>query len=252
MTIYHCVHEWEAMLTCIYEANASHKGQKNIKLCFSPIEQYTFFDEYIEVEADSEKAQKVIDAINLKLSPQFYTRIAYLAMAYEEDVLDNIYRVLILGFNFGTSVFEMLQYETVVRLNDIYKRYANEVHSFREFIRFHKLPGNVYVALIEPKSQVVLPLGEMFADRMPSEHFMIVDVIHKEASIHPADRNCYMQLLSEKELKYIEEIENAEDEYTDLWRVFFDSIAIKERTNQRCQNNLFPKWMRKHADEFKN
>ena len=41
-----------------------------------------------------------------------------------------------------------------------------------------------------------------------------------------------------------------DDEYTDLWKVFFETIAIKERTNSKCQNNLFPMWTRTHAVEF--
>ena len=55
MTIYTCKAEWEDMLTCIYVAWASGKGHENIKLCIEPIEQYTLFDEYIHVDAASEK-----------------------------------------------------------------------------------------------------------------------------------------------------------------------------------------------------
>ena len=72
MTIYSCEHEWEAMLTCIYDAWASKKGQQNIRLELEPIEQYTLFDEYIHVDADHEKAIKVMDAVNRKISPLFF------------------------------------------------------------------------------------------------------------------------------------------------------------------------------------
>jgi len=250
MTIFYCEHEWEAMLTCIYEANASHKGQQNIELRFLPIEQYSLFDEYIEVKADPDKAMKVIDAINMRISQYFYSRVAYIAMAYEENVLDLIYRLLLLGFHYGESALEMVQFEAVQRANAIAKRYGSEVHSFREFIRFCQTPDGAYISLIEPKSNVVIPLGEHFADRMPSENFMIVDTIHKEAIVHMADNECFLKLLTEEELERIVEIEEHADKYTDLWKIFFDSIAIKERQNERCQNNLFPKWMRKHAVEF--
>lgn len=250
MTIYYCEHEWEAMLTCIYEANASHKGQQNIRLCFGPIEQYNLFDEFIEVQADSEKAQKVVDAVNIRISQYFYSRIAYLAMAQEEDVLDLIYRLLLLGFNYGESVLEMMQYDVVTRANAVYKRYSSEVHHFREFIRFCQAPGDTYIALIEPKSHVVVPLGECFKDRMPSENFMIADTVHSEAIVHMADRECFLKILTNEELQRIIEIEKHADKYTDLWKIFFDSIAIKERKNEKCQNNLFPKWMRQHATEF--
>lgn len=251
MTYYYCEHEWEAMLTCIYEAWSSRRGQQNIKLCFLPITQYSLFDEYIEVQADTEKALKVIDAVNRRISAEFYRQIAYCAMAYDEDALDTIFRVMLLGFHFGPSALEMIQYEPVFKCKLLHRNYSNEVHHFREFIRFHEIQRGAYVSIIEPKSHVVMPLGDIFADRMPSEHFMIVDKVHCEAIVHPADESCYFRKLSEDELSAVTATEEAGDEFTDLWKVFFDSIAIKERINPRCQNNLFPKWLRKHAVEFR-
>ena len=44
--------------------------------------------------------------------------------------------------------------------------------------------------------------------------------------------------------------ENMEDEYTDMWKTFFEAIAIKQRRNTECQRNLMPLWMRKHVTEF--
>ena len=250
MTIYSCEHEWEAMLTCIYDAWSSGLGHKNIKLVLEPISQYTLFDNYVHVDADSVKAGKLIDAINLKISPAFYSGLAYCAMSHEEDVLDVIFRMLLLGFAYGPKCIDMMQYRDVMRYLQIHKNYGNEAHSFREFIRFHETPGKVYVAHIEPKSRVVIPLGYDFADRMPSENFIIVDDIHKEAVVHPKDSECYVRRLNDEELIQLLKTEEVNDEYTDMWKAFFDAIAIKQRYNPKCQMNLFPKWKQKHAVEF--
>ena len=47
------------MLTCIYEAFNSGMGHKNIKLMLEPIREYTLFDEYVHVNGDVDKAEKV-------------------------------------------------------------------------------------------------------------------------------------------------------------------------------------------------
>lgn len=250
MFIYTCVPEWEAMLTCIYEAWTSKRGHQNIRLMLEPVEQYTLFDEYIHVDADINKAIKVMDAVNLKISPYFYQELAYTSMAYEEDVLDNLYRVMILGFAYGPSVLEKVQYKDIMRHTAIRKRVGSEAHHFIEFIRFHEIKGHIYVAHIEPKSRIVQALNPHFSDRMPSEHFMIIDDIHKEAIIHPCNEISSFRKLSDEELDYLLQTEKVNDEYTDLWKTFFDTIAIKQRTNRTCQNNLFPIWKRKHAVEF--
>jgi hypothetical protein len=51
--------------------------------------------------------------------------------------------------------------------------------------------------------------------------------------------------------KWAEKNKEYTDTYTDLWKTFFHAVGIKERENYICQRNLFPKWKRKHAVEFR-
>lgn len=250
MTVFTCIPEFEDMLTCIYKAWSSGLGHSNIRLETEPVGQYSLLDEYIHVDGDSTLANKVIDSINSKISPYFYSEIMYCSLYYDNDVLDNIYRMLLLGFKYGTSALDMVQYEAVNRNRKIRGAFGKEVCRFQEFSRFHLVGNSLYVAHIEPKSRVALALGPIFSDRMPSENWMIVDDAHLEAVVHPANQSFYMQKLTEEELNRLLVSEQNNDEYTDMWKAFFDSIAIKERTNSRCQRNLMPLWTRKHAVEF--
>lgn len=238
------------MLSAIYEASQSHIGYKDIRFEFEPVGQYNLFDSYVHVERDEEKAQKVMDCVCQRISPGFYDSLSYLGMAYEEDVLDVTYRVLLLGYNFGPNVLDMIKYRDIMRYQEIRIRLGKEVNRFQEFARFNKVSGDRYIAHIEPKSRVVIPLGYIFEDRMPSEHWMIVDDVHLEAVIHPKDEHFYFQRLNSDELESLLMSEQETDDFTDLWRVFFDSIAIKERENYRCQRNLLPIWCRTHMPEF--
>lgn len=250
MRVFTCERDWESMLTCIYEAWVSKLGHKNIRLETEPVGQCSLFDEYVHVERDSEKAQRVMEALNQKISPRFYAELAYTSMAYEEEVLDVLYRMTVLGFAYGEAALEMVQYEEVMKFAAIRKRVGGEAHHFREFLRFHEVRGGIYVAHIEPKSRIVFALGEPFEDRMPSEHWMIIDDIHREAVIHPKNEHFYLSNLTDEEFERLLKTEQENDAFTDMWKVFFESIAIKERTNPICQRNLFPIWKRKHAVEF--
>lgn len=238
------------MLTCIYEAWSSGLGHQNIRLAFEPVEDYTFLDTFIHIDEDAGKAQSVIDACKRKISPYFYSEIAYAAGAYEPDTLDTIYRVLILGFHYGPKVLEMYQFKDVTRFFEISRRFSREADSFLEFVRFNLINNKVYVSHIEPKSYVLLPVAEHFADRMPSENWMIIDDIHKEAVVHPANSPYYLRYLTEDEYTNLLETEKTEDLYTDMWRSYFEHIAIEARKNRRCQLSHFPEWKRKHVTEF--
>ena len=250
VTVFSCLPDWEAMLTCIYKARSSGIGHQNLRLELEPIGQTELFNNYIHVDYDEELTFKVIDAINNRISSCFYSKLAYVSMAYEPDVLNTIYHVLILGFTYGESVLNRLEFRDIIRFNEINKRVGMEACHFKEFLRFHEIRNSVYVAHIEPKSRIIPALGMDFTDRMPSEHWIIVDDVHRVAAIHPKDEDYYIQNLNDYEYEQLLKTENENDEYTDLWQLFFDTIAIKERENSRCQRNLFPLWTRTHAVEF--
>ena len=249
MKVFTCAPEWEAMLTCIFEAFSCGLGHKNIRLLLEPVGQISLFDEYVHVEADSAKADKLSETIVHRISYEIYTEMAYTAMSCEEDVLDNIYHVLILGFHYGPEVLHMVQFADIMRNREIRARVVREAERFREILRFHQL-GNVYVAHFEPKSRVIGYLGPIFSDRMPSEYFVIVDDVHREALIHGKNEHFYLQKLTDSDFDNLLRTEEENDEYTDLWKAFFDSVAIKERANEKCQKTHFPLWARKHAVEF--
>ena len=46
------------------------------------------------------------------------------------------------------------------------------------------------------------------------------------------------------------DVSQTRDHFESLWAEYFEHIAIAERKNPRCQNNLIPKWYRKNMVEF--
>ena len=218
MKIFTCKDRLEDIMTCIYDAwsEALQIGHDQIQLKKEPVFQQTIFDEYIHVDQDLSKAEKVIRSIRRDISDEAYAN------------------------------------PRVMRILELRRKVSNESHHFREFARFERLnSSNVYVSHLEPKSDVIMLVGRHFADRMPSEQWMIIDDNRKTACVHPKDGENYLRYLTDEEFQTLRKTEEYEDEYTDLWKTFFHAIAIDERKNYVCQRNLFPLWKRKHAVEFK-
>ncbi len=252
MKVFCCKDKFEDMLTCIYDAwsFALQKGHDNVRLVREPVFQQSLFDEYVHVEPDSEKVEKVIRSIKRQISNQAYLYIFYASLSSEEDALQSMYNFLRVGFAVGGQVCSMYGNPHVMRIVELKRKVGNESHYFREFARFTSLDNKVYVCHIEPKSNVVMMVGNHFADRMPSEHWMIIDDNRRLAAVHPKDSDNYLRYLTDTEFETLSHSENYKDKYTDMWKSFFDAIAIKERKNKACQRNMFPVWMRKHAVEF--
>lgn len=250
MMIFTCEDRLEAILTCIYTAWESRLGQANIRLLVEPVLEYELFCNYQHVDIDMEKANNVITSIQKKISTYAYQMIFRCAMSSLPDKADIIYRFLLYGFHYGRSITDMIQIPAVASMFEINRAVLNESHSFNEFTRFLNMKGNVLVAHIEPKSNVLPFIAPHFSDRMPSENWMIIDNNRKSAVIHPTDQEYYLTTLTGDELLRINGLENQDDPFIDLWKEFFTTIAIKPRENYGCQRNLFPIWYRKHATEF--
>ena len=240
-------------MTCIYDAwsEALKVGHNQIQLKKEPVYQQTMFDEYIHVDGDSSKAEKVIRSIRRDISDTAYLNVYYASLSADENALQAIYDFLRVGFAVGSHVLEQYTNPYVMKLLEIRRRVSNEAHHFREFARFQSLNSRVYVCHLEPKNDVIILVGTHFADRMPSEHWMIIDDTRKTACVHVKDGENYLRYLTDKEFETLRLTESYEDEYTDMWKTFFHTISIKQRENYICQRNLFPVWKRKHAVEFK-
>lgn len=249
MTVFTCKESFEAMMTCIYEAWRSGLGHENIRLQLEPVGQEELFCDYVRVEADAEKARKMTDAIRRKISFEAYRQVFFASMSFQEERLDAVYRFLMLGFSVGRRLTDMLFRPEVAWILELSRKSANEANYFREFTRF-SLAGSVYVAHIEPKCNVTAISAAHFADRMPSEYWILIDDNRMIAAVHPKDRPYYMTELSRAELAALRRTEEREDGYTELWREFFRSIAIDARKNEKCQQGHMPLWYRRHAVEF--
>lgn len=250
MTIFYCADDFESMMTCIYDAWDSGLGHEHVRLVKGMIEQMNFLDEYVFVKPDEEKVTKVVRSIQRKISNEVYVDVFYATLSYLPDALDAIYRYLILGFRYGKEVREMLQRSEVLRMMEIRRSTGNEAYSFREFCRFSSYNNQVYISIIEPKSNVLVLVAEHFLDRMPSENWILIDPNRRLCAVHEKNSPFYLRSLSQEELDSLLKLADRKDEFTHLWKAFFDTIAIKQRENRVCQMNHIPIWKRKNAVEF--
>ena len=194
----------------------------------------------------------MIRSIRRDISDEAYLDIYLATLSAEEDALQAIYNFLRVGFSMGGNALKQYANPHVMRILELRRKVSNESHHFREFTRFEKLnSSNVYVSHLEPKSDVIMLVGRHFANRMPSEQWMIIDDNRKTACVHPKDGENYLRYMTDEEFQTLRKTEEYKDEYTDMWKTFFHAIVIDERKNYVCQRNLFPLWKRKHAVEFK-
>ena len=248
--ILQCEDSLEGILTAIYDAfveknkrQVFHDG--DIAIAIGENHTISLFAEQKEVSTDLDKAQKTLLSIQNKISYLAYKRVLSALCHYDLERANVVLGFLIKGFPMGARVLEDLADPYVMRVTELARKVDNESHMFCGVVRFFDL-GKFLYSEIEPKCHVLPQIMEHFADRYPNEHYVIYDKKRRVALIHLA----YADSVFVTGDQWNIDLSQHEDYFERLWSQYFKSIAIEERYNPRCQNNLLPKWYRKNMVEF--
>lgn len=197
------------------------------------------------IPTDSAKSRRVLASIPAKLGAAALTfvRHAFLTSLPGKELY--ILRFLRLGYRHGPAVMNMLTDDVVDTLFKAVTHLNKESHLLKGFLRFSVFDG-VLVGEIAPKNWVLPLLTQHFCDRYPEERFLIVDKTHGLGLIYQP----YQAKIVPVADFAPPEADKDEQTYRELWRLFYDTIAIKERYNPRCRMSHMPKRYWDNMTEF--
>lgn len=251
--IFQCEDSLDGIFTAIYNAWDSGYGHKNIQIQFiDQMMNYQLFSKYIPVVTDYEKSEKVVRTIKKKISVEAYETICRAAMTDRQDKADAIYRFVILGIHYGSSIITNYSNPVVQTIFEMNRAVGNEVHHYTGFLRFSELKNHVLYGKINPKNNVITLLAPHFADRLPVENWIIHDEVRQLAIVHQIGEGWVQVDTSEVDFSELGKINNEEERLEQLWKSFVESIAILERTNYKLQRQNLPIRFRRNMTEFTN
>lgn len=253
--IYQCEDSPDGILSAVYEAGVSGYGHNYIKiqpLAENCVYNLELFSEYLKVETSAKKAENVLKTIENKISHEAYFFVMSAMLSEDGDRGNVIYQFVTYGFTIGAGITKALQLDCVARIFEIKRGVHNEAHFYKEFIRFQEVKRDpaVLMAKIEPKNRVLTLVTAHFEDRFNAEYFIIYDKSHKEASFHSPGGNCAIRILTQEEEDRLDSLLDVDEKYADLWKVFFNSIAVEERKNYKLQRGNLALHYRKYMTEF--
>lgn len=138
---------------------------------------------------------------------------------------------MMLGSGTEASLIPRLRTTLFPRLAMRLQNVSREAEKFRQFTRFSIMEGGVHYARIVPKNNVLPIITPFFLKRLHSIPFIINDLTHDICSVYNT-RSWY--ITSSVGITPPEASEN-EKEMKRLWKIFFDSVSIKERENLKLQ-----------------
>lgn len=228
---------FEGVLCCVYAHYYQEKAQGIfLEACY----QRSMLQPFCVVETDGGQASKVYWAVKKRISGDALRRIYAVWLSDEPEKEMKLLRYLELGFRLGSKVDLLHGNTAVYDAQQAEKKVYNERHRLLGLLRFSVIRGGsgreILYARIEPDNDVVELLASHFARRYQNDPLIIHDM-RREKALFSGGGHWYIAPLAREAVPVLTENETR---YRALWKQYFETIAIKERTNPRCQKQFMP------------
>ena len=234
---------FEGFLCCVYDS----VYRREMPLSVTREEDAPMLlDQARFVVTDQARAARVKASIPEKISG----RALELTVTVFCSCLDNkelmLLRFLLRGYKEGGNLCYKLGDELVAVLLAAERHLLHETHLLKGFTRFMQAE-DALVAQITPKNYILPFIAQHFSLRLKTENFVIMDKTHHTALVHREGRT---------ELLRVERFDlpqpgPREKHWQELWKRFYNTIAIEGRENPRCRMSHMPKRYWENMPEVK-
>lgn len=225
---------FEGLLTAVFESY----GRKPAPSAIVGQQHQQMLGAYYEtIPTDEQKAERVIAGIQRKAGGDAYERIWTGFLSCSPDKGTILYRYIRLAMKLGEAVRLHITDERVIAAEKLASLVSKESYQLIQFVRFSRMEGGVYYAKITPDNDVVSLMMPFFADRFNTQPFLIHDANRQIAGIY--DTKDWV-IVSTEDFR-LPDYAPDEKLYRQLWKRFYDTIAIKERSNPNLRRQHMPK-----------
>lgn len=218
-------------------------NQEEVKIASKYDYHENLLDVYVDLKLDKKKLTELKGKLSLKIIKTVY----YVFLSEDKNKEMLIYSFVKSTLKYGDEVFYRRNIPTINETLSLAQSVSREAHKLKGFLRFQKTDNNFYYAEMESKYNIISILIRHFKNRL-NEAFVIKDNKRKIYGIYDLNKVIY---LKEKDIiNFNLDLTKENTYYEDLWKTFFNTIAIKERKNLKTQMNFMPKKYWKYIIEM--
>ena len=222
------------LLTIVFDCYV----QKTIPLKIIPENEYetNLLDHIQCIQTDEEKANRIFHGVIQKsYDILFFAYHAFLNHKKEKEL--PILKYLLDAFLIGQDILTMFSVPHIFFVHNLERNTLFEAHRLKGLVRFIDAGNNLFYASIHPDNNVVEIVGKHFIKRLPTQNFILHDKNRNIAFVY----NCKDSSIVEFPDNLTITISKNEKSYQELWKLFYNTISIKERKNDRLRMQFMPK-----------
>jgi len=228
---------FSGLLTAVYEGILFEENPENI-VSENKLESELFSENKLII-SDNLKSKKVLNTISKKFGNDVITYIYYSFLSEKENIEKIIYDYIYLFFKENRNVDTFYTNQTVLHIKKTYDQVFYEKNKFIGILRFKLLNNNIFYAQIKPLYNIIYLIIDHFKDRFSNQDWLIHDIKRNIGVIY---KNKVLEFIEIDNFDEDDSIyEENEKKYQEMWKLFYNKIAISERKNLKLQRQYLPK-----------
>lgn len=232
--IYRYDGSYAGLLTVLYRIFARREAPDDI-VRHEP-EQAELFAAFFESNTEPELAARLSAAIRDHLGAETAANLRDAFLSAQGGKEMDLYRYLKFGWRVRRELDRHLTDPAVAAVHRAAYRTRHEAHRFKGLLRFRETEDGLLYAPFRPDADILASLAAHFAIRLGDRRWLIHDVRRDLGALYDGRHWAIGALTLETAPTFSAE----EDQWQELWRAFFDHIAIPERANPRLQKRFMP------------
>lgn len=145
------------------------------------------------------------------------------------------------------SLMAQLAHPQVAPVAALEREVLNEAHRMKQFLRFQQKESGLWVAVCNPKANVVPLIMEHFAGRFNTQSFAIYDEVHQVAGLAQDGRWRLVRAAMTEELADCA----CEELMARAWCTYYDVASIDARYHPELRRQFMPMRLWSHITEMK-
>ncbi len=201
------------------------------------------------VQTTDEKAGRVWNALQKKLSVTWQQRLYCCFLSELEEAFQNILEFICYCFDSAENIENNYGHPALMALSKIDKSVSRERHRMKAFIRFEETADGLFYAGVEPDFNVIPLVIYFFKNRYADQKWIIYDLKRNYGFYYDLNQVTEVVFEHAPKMKDKELLHEKENLYALLWNDYFKSTNIPARKNMKLHLQHVPRRYWKYLTE---
>lgn len=204
------------------------------------------------VPTDEVKAKRIFDGVYKVASFEalYDCYNAFLSCSNTKEM--PILKYVLNSFEIGPNICNMLSIDYVLEVTKLRKNVLGEAHRLKGLVRLCEIGNNLWYSSIHPDNNVIENIGQFLMKRFSNQNLILHDKNRNLVFLYNIQNPKNYEIIGVPPSTNFSSFSRNELDFQTLWKTFFNTISIKERTNTKLQTQFVPKKYRKDLIEFNN